>query len=358
MRFGILGPLEVTDDEGRRLEIGGLKRRAVLAILLLSANEAVSRDRLIEALWSGRPPASAAKSVQVHVSRLRRAFRDLEQAGGERLATELAGYVLRVGPDELDGERFERLIADGVALIDVGSVESAVARLRDALSLWRGGPLVDFEYESFAQAEIARLSELHLAAVEHLVEAELARGREGQLIAELERRVCEHPYRERLRSQLMLALYRTGRQADALEVYRDGRAMLVEEVGIEPSAELRALHEAILVQDASLLRSTARRVTGAGSFVGYEPELELMQTALDRALAGQGSLVLVGGEPGIGKSHLAERLEEVGLARGARVLWGRCWEAGGAPPYWPWVQALSAYVRGLPVDQLRERAGP
>jgi DNA-binding SARP family transcriptional activator len=359
MRFGILGPLEVADDEGRRLESGGLKRRAVLAILLLRANEVVSTDRLIEALWSGRPPASAAKSLQVHVSRLRRAFRDLEPEGEERLATQLTGYVLRVGPDELDGERFERLIAEGDALLEAGSLESAVGKLREALALWRGGPLSDFEYESFAQAEIARLSELQLTAVERLVEAELALGREGQMIAELEARVRKHPYRERLRGQLMLALYRTGRQADALEVYRDGRVLLDGELGIEPSAELRELHGAILTQDASLLRPTARRAAGAGAglFVGYEPELEVMRAALERTFAGQGGVVLVGGEPGIGKSHLAERLDEIALARGARVLWGRCWEAGGAPPYWPWVQALSGYVRDLPVDQLRERVG-
>jgi DNA-binding SARP family transcriptional activator len=202
MRFRILGPLEVADDQDRRVELGGPTRRAALAILLVRANEVVSTDRLIEALWSGRPPASAAKSLQVHVSRLRRAFRDLEPGGGERLATQLAGYLLRVEHDELDSERFERMLADAGSLIEAGSFEFAAHTLREALKLWRGGPLSDFEYESFAQAEIARLSELYLAAVEQLVEAELALGREGLVIADLERRVREHPYRERLRSQL------------------------------------------------------------------------------------------------------------------------------------------------------------
>jgi DNA-binding SARP family transcriptional activator len=253
MRFGILGPLEVADDGGRRLELRGRKQPSVLAILLLHANEVVSPDRLVEDLWSGRGPATAATSLQAHVSRLRRALGD-----DRRIVTTAGGYLIRVAPGELDRERFEGLVEEGDAAISTGDSELAFEKLREALSLWRGPPLSDFQYDSFAQAEIARLEELHVRAVEQRVEAELALGREGQVVGELERLVLGHPYRERLRGQLMLALYRTGRQAEALDAYRKARATLVEELGIEPSTELRELHDAVLAQDPSLLRPGAR----------------------------------------------------------------------------------------------------
>ena len=252
MRFGILGPLEVADDGGRELAQGGHRQRAMLAILLLHANEAVSPDLLVEDLWSGRPPANAATSLQTHVWRLRRAL-----GGDQRIVTTRGGYLLRVEPGELDRERFERLVDDGSAAVMREDWELASEKLREALGMWRGAPLSDFAYDSFAQAEISRLEEMRLAAVEQRVEAELALGREATVIGDLERLVREHPYRERLRGQLMLALYRTGRQADALAAYRSARSVLVEELGIEPSGELRELHEAILAQDRSLLRPGA-----------------------------------------------------------------------------------------------------
>ena len=252
MRFGILGPLEVADEGGRTLELGGHKQRSVLGILLLHANEAVSPDRLVGDLWSGRPPASAATSLQAHVSRLRRALDD-----DRRIVTTGGGYVIRVTRGELDRERFERLIEEGSAAISLEDWDLAAGRLRDALGLWRGPPLSDFRYDSFAQAEIARLEELHVGALEQRIEAELALGQEAQVVGDLERLAREHPYRERLRGQLMLALYRTGRQAEALAAYRKARSVLVEELGIEPSPELRELHEAILTQDPSLRRPRA-----------------------------------------------------------------------------------------------------
>jgi DNA-binding SARP family transcriptional activator len=358
MRFGILGPLEVADDEGHEVVVAAPKQGAVLAILLLHANEVVSSDRLVEELWSGEPPARAAKNLQVHVSRLRRVLGG--RGSGERLVTVGGGYSLRVAPGELDSGEFESLIEEGSASLDAGRPESAAETLRAALGLWRGGPLSDFQYESFAQSEVARLGELHLTAVEQRIRADLTLGREALVIGELEQLVRDHPYRERLHAHLMLALYRAGRQADALEAYRNARAALVDELGIEPSAELRELHAAILAQEASLQRPSVRREErgdGERLFVGYECELEVLHSALDRALAARGTVVMIGGEPGVGKSRLTARLGEIARARGARVLVGRCWEAGGAPAYWPWVQALRGYVRDCSPARLREEVG-
>ena len=261
MRFGILGPLEVVDEGGRELGLGGRKQRAVLAVLLLHANEAMSQDRLVEELWPGRPPASAATSLQAYVSRLRRA---LGEDG--RIVTTAGGYLIRVAAEELDLDRFERLVEEGGSALSSGELELASRTLREALGLWRGAPLGDFRYDSFAQAETARLEELRLGAVEQRVEVELALGREATVIGDLERLVREYPYRERLRGQLMLALYRTGRQAEALEAYRNARTVLVDELGIEPSPELRELHDAILSQDGSLLGPDA-----SGGRAGLEP---------------------------------------------------------------------------------------
>jgi predicted ATPase/DNA-binding SARP family transcriptional activator len=258
MRFGILGPLQLDDDAGRSVSLSASKQRALLAILLLHANEVVSADRLMEDLWSGEPPASAAKGLQVHVSRLRRALRSATGPGEERLLTMASGYRLRVAAGELDSECFEGLVQQAGALIAADRFEAAVETLREALALWRGGAFSEFEYEEFVQAEIARLSELRVVALEQRIGAELELGRAEMLIGELERLVREHPYRERLRGQLMLALYRSGRQAEALQAYRDARAALVASLGIEPSVELRDLHEAILAQDASLAASAPR----------------------------------------------------------------------------------------------------
>ena len=360
MRFGILGPLQVADDEGHEVVLAAPKQRALLAILLLHANEVVSCDQMVEELWAGEPPAKAAKNLQVHVSRIRRALGETGQDARERLVTVAGGYLLRVAPGELDSERFERLIADGNALLEAGRPELAAAKLRDALALWRGAPLTDFQYESFALADARRLSELHLSAIEQGIGAELALGRGAGAVGELERLVRQHPYRERLHAHLMLALYRDGRQAEALEAYHAARGRLVEELGIEPSAELRGLHEAILAQDDSLLLTpTSRPVAdnGADTFVGYERELAALEGALKRALGGRGGVVLLGGEPGIGKSRMAERLAEIARLRGVRVLVGRCWEAGGAPAFWPWVQALRALTRECESQELRRLVG-
>ena len=249
MDFRILGPVEVR-AQGRPLAVPGGRQRALLALLLLRAGEPVSRDRLIADLWGERPPAGAVKTVQAVVSRLRRAL------GGEasRLVTGAAGYRLRVEPDELDLTRFERLCEDGRRALAAGRPGRAAARLHAALEEWRGPALADVAFEPFAPPEVARLEELRAAAVEDRVEADLALGRGVELVAELEVLVAREPLRERLHGQLMLALYRAGRQGEALDAYRDAVRTLDAELGLRPGPELERLQQAILAQDPTLLR--------------------------------------------------------------------------------------------------------
>ena len=245
MEFRILGPLEVR-ARGREVPLPGQKPRALLAVLLLHANEVVSSDRLIEELWGEDSPARAGAALRVNVSRLRKALPE------DVLTTKSPGYVIGVEPEELDLHAFERLVDEGRDLLARGVASEALLRLRDALSLWRGPALADFAYESFAQRAISRLEEIKLAAVELRIEAELALGRHHELVAELEALVAEHPLRERLRSYLMTALYRAGRQAEALNAYKEARRVFVEDLGIEPSPALQELERAILRQDPSL----------------------------------------------------------------------------------------------------------
>jgi YVTN family beta-propeller protein len=244
-QFRVLGPFEASDD-GRPLDVGVGKQRAALAVLLLRANEVVSTERLVDALWDEDPPASAINSVHVYVSQLRKVLRD------GQLQTRGRGYLLALEPDQVDLGRFERLLDEGRRLLAAGDAEHAAEALRGGLGLWRGPPLSDFASEPFAQIEIARLEELHLAALEERIEADLALGRHADLVPELEALVRVHPLREGLRAQLMLALYRSGRQADALAAYQRARRMLAEELGLEPGRRLQELERAILSQDERL----------------------------------------------------------------------------------------------------------
>jgi DNA-binding SARP family transcriptional activator len=363
MDFRILGPLEVL-DEGREITPAGSKQRALLALLLLHANETLSTDRLLDELWGERPPAGAAKTVQVTISRLRKALTGGE--GGnpdEVVVTREHGYELRLDPDHLDAYCFERLVVEGRSELAGGHPERAVPALAEALSLWRGQPLAELAYEPFAQRELARFDDLRVSALEELIEAKLALGAHAEVVGQLEALIAEHPYRERLRAQLMLALYRCDRQADALQAYQDARATLVEQLGIEPGERLRELERAILEQDPALQlveepAAGERAVeTPRRAFVGRGPELAELIAGLDDAWAGRGRLFLLAGEPGIGKSRLAEELIAHATARGASVLVGRCWEAGGAPAYWPWVQSLRAYMRESDSAALRSQLG-
>ncbi|MFN2489220.1 MAG: BTAD domain-containing putative transcriptional regulator [Actinomycetota bacterium] len=251
MDFRILGPFEVV-HEGRTLALGGPKQRALLAVLVLDANRVVSSDRLIDALWVGGAPIGAAHTIQVYVSRLRKALREPDfRSAEELLRTEGQGYVLHVDADEVDLHRFEEGAAEGRRVLARGEPELAASLLREAIALFRGPPLADLAYEAFAQPDIARIEELRLSAVEDRIEADLALGRHG-VVGELRALMSEHPLRERPRAQLMLALYRAGRQAEALQVSREGRAMLAEELGIDPMPELQRLEQAILHQDRDL----------------------------------------------------------------------------------------------------------
>jgi DNA-binding SARP family transcriptional activator len=245
MQFRILGPLEVADGQGA-ISFDAPKHRALLAILLLHANEVVSGDRLIDELWGERPPATATKVLQTYVSQLRKAL------GRDLIVTQPPGYLIRVEDGALDAERFRRLTDDARVHVANGEPAKAEAVYREALALWRGPPLADVVFESFARNEVERLDEERIKAIMDRVDCELALGRQDELVAELETLVGKYPLRERLRAQLMLALYRSGRQADALAAYHDARRMLVDELGLEPSTELQALERAILTHDADL----------------------------------------------------------------------------------------------------------
>jgi DNA-binding SARP family transcriptional activator len=235
LEFGVLGPLSATQD-GVEIPLGPAKQRALLALLLLRRNRLVGRERLIEELWAGRPPPAAPKALNVYISGLRKVLED------GRLETDPGGYVLYTRPEELDAERFEALVREARAAEPGEKLEL----LERALSLWRGDPLADLRYVDFAQTEIGRLEELHLAALEERAEAMLALGRHRELAPELEALAAAHPLRERLRGQLMVGLYRSGRQAEALDSYRLHRQMLSRELGLEPARSLQDLEAQIL----------------------------------------------------------------------------------------------------------------
>jgi DNA-binding SARP family transcriptional activator/ABC-type branched-subunit amino acid transport system substrate-binding protein/DNA-binding beta-propeller fold protein YncE len=245
MLFSLLGPLKV-EDEGREIPLGARKRRALLALLLLHEGRPVAIERLAEQLWAGEPPATAPKAVRVYVGELRKTM------GPDVIATVGGAYGIPLDGHETDVGRFEGLVAEGRRQLDEGDPQAAAAMLREALALWRGPALADFRYDEFAQHEITRLEEARMAALEARIDADLALGREDELVPELQALVREYPLRERLRGQLMLGLYRAGRQAEALDVYQEGRRRLVEELGIEPSRALQELERAILAHDESI----------------------------------------------------------------------------------------------------------
>ena len=309
MRVRVLGPIEASVG-GRPVPLVAGKQRALLAMLAVHANRTVSADALLEGLWGEQPPASAPKMVQQYVSQLRRALGDGGNGDAVEILTRGRGYELRVAPDEVDAARFERLVADGAA--------------REALALWRGPPLADVADEPFAAAEIRRLEELRLTALAQAIDAELADGRHRELVAELEALVAEHPLSERLHGQLMLALYRSGRQADALEAYRRARATLVEQIGVEPGPELRGLHEAILRQDASLdwaARASCRRSSRRARRWSAATRSWSACARPGPGARGRGAVVVVSGPPGIGRTRLAAELARRGAAGGrARAL--------------------------------------
>ncbi len=374
MEFRILGPLEVRDGE-RVLPLGGARRRAVLGLLLLDANRVVSVDGLVDGVWGNSPPASAQASLQNHISRLREEL-------GDRLATRAPGYVLRVAPDELDFDRFRRLVEEA----DGADAALAAERLREALSLWRGPPLADLAGEPAGLAA-AHLGELRLAALQDRIEADLALGRHAALLPELEELVRREPYRERLRRQLILALHRSGRQADALEAYTAARRVLVDELGTEPGRELQELHRSVLRQDPALevpagpalapvarMRAEERRtvtVLAADVLPDASPEdpearraaLRERSGAAERALESHGAAVQVLGSGGVlgvfgvptARDDDSLRAVRAALALRTAELAKRIGVATGE------VVTGDPFVAGAPVDQalsLRDTAFP
>jgi DNA-binding SARP family transcriptional activator len=367
MRFRILGPLEV-EDAGRPLELGGPRQRAVLAFLLLNANKPVPVARLLDALWAGST-AGARNSLHSTVSRLRQllAASQDEEATRPRILSKNHAYQLNVASDGLDVFRFERLLAEGRAALEDPAADPArtAATLTEALALWRAtSPLEDLRDQGRDEPRITWLESQRRAAVEAKAKADLMAGREADVIRELPIEIGNDRFNEHLRHCLMLALDRAGRAAEAVDVYFDFLQLLDNERGMRPSRELQQLHQDIQRQQVRdgyrpAVRAAAQPAEALPGevFVGREAELGRLREALVSARSGQGRLVLVAGEMGIGKSHLVRRLAAEVKADGQEVIWGRVWEEDGAPPYWPWLMILRQLLESRDVDWLRHRLG-
>jgi WD40 repeat protein/DNA-binding SARP family transcriptional activator len=371
MRFRVLGPLEVEADDGP-VVVRGQKERLLLALLLTQPNRIVPVEVLIRGLWGEHLPPTALKTLQSHVMRLRQALEPGRGRGaaGEILVTRQPGYLLRVSPGALDATRFMELTAAARRALADGAVQTAATELRKALGLWRGQAFEEFLASDFGAAEAARLAELRLVAVEDRIEADLELGRHRELVAELDELVREQPLRERPWAQLLLALYRSGRQADALLAYQRARSILVEELGIDPGTELRRLHAAILAQDPGLdlppkaepgpAEELPEALLPVGpAFVGRAAELALLWAAWTRAADGRSGAVFVSGPQGIGKTRLAAEFARQVHDQGGWVLYGRC-AAEASDPLQAFAKALGG--GGASAQRLRVpsvgRAGP
>ena len=345
MELRVLGPLEATEGAAP-LALGGRKPRALLARLALDANRTVAVQRLVDDLWGEDVPGSATKMVQIYVSQLRKVL----PAGV--LRTQSPGYLIEVDPEAVDAGRFATLHREGREALAAGDAQTAAVRLREALALWRGPALAEFT-EPFARVEAAHLEELRLVCLEERIEADLARGRHADVAGELEALVARQPLRESLHGQLILALYRAGRQAEALAAYERFRRRLDDELGIEPSAALKGLQHRILNQDPSLELGAAEapavyknggaraRASTPEGFVGRAEELDRLGSALATAASGVGTTVFVAGPAGIGKSRLTEELAARVSAGGGGVLTGRCIQlVGTGLPFLPFIDAM------------------
>jgi DNA-binding SARP family transcriptional activator len=387
VQFRLLGPLEAQDGE-RRVELGRPKQRMLLAVLLVHANDVVSLDRLIEELWGAEPPPQAAASLQTYVSNLRRALEPGRpaRASSRVLVSQPPGYRLVVGAGDLDAARFAALAQEGHRLLEAGRPAAAAGVLREGLALWRGAALAEVADEGFAQAERHRLEELRVAALEDRLAADLDLGGHAAAVAELEELAGRYRFRERLAGLLMLALYRSGRQGEALQAFAAARRALADELGIDPGRWLRQLETGILRQDPELdwtpppaepgpppgetggpageaCPTLAAPVTrspqpAADELVGRDDQLAALEGVLAGARGGRGRVVLVAGEPGIGKTRLAEEAARRGAAAGMQVAWGRCHEGDGAPALWPWAQVVRQLAAEFASGQLTAMLGP
>lgn len=364
--FGILGPLVVGVGDQQLLGLGGPRQRELLALLLIHGNRFVSAGRLAEALWDGEPPRRADVTLRSHVSHLRRRLGEI--GARDALVTRPTGYALRFDPDQLDAHRFERLLGLGQEALGLGEPVRAAELLNQALGQWRGRVLEDLGPPLFGAAESARLEELRLVAMETRIEADLARGRHLDVVAELERLVAAHPFRERLRGQLMLALYRSGRQVDALATYADARRHLADELGLDPGPALSALETAILRHDPALMTSPDARtavVPPVGRvrprrqfepppdalfaaarrmpMIGRSTELERLEGLWRLVREGDRGVVLVSGEAGVGKTRLVAELVHAAADDEPVLMVGRC-DAVAPSPYQPLAGALRSSV--------------
>jgi DNA-binding SARP family transcriptional activator len=354
----VLGPLEIDHGSGAFALRGG-KPRQVLTLLALRANRPVPAEQLIDELWEEDQPPSAATALRVHIRRLRQVLEPdrAPNAPSIRLPASPHGYLLRVEPDELDAERFERLLVLGRDANAEGDPESGVRHLSDALDLWRGPPLADARDLQAVQADLARLDELRAAAFEELAEAHLTLGHNTLVIELITGAIDAYPLRERLTEQLVLALYRSDRQAEALRACAELVRRLDDQLAIPPSPALRKLEEDVLLQRSNLDWAPEHRVhTDAserpeppGRFVGRRRELDDFRSTYDAVVAGERRLLLVAGPAGIGKSTLLGEISRRATAAGATVLSGRC-EPDPAGEYQPLVEILRTLVRRLGPD--------
>ncbi|HET6817284.1 MAG TPA: BTAD domain-containing putative transcriptional regulator [Mycobacteriales bacterium] len=364
MRIDVLGPLRVSDD-AHTIEISRPKERALLAALATEAGSVVSIDRLVTHLWGEEPPPAAIGSLHAYVSNLRRLLEPDRppRAPSTLLVSRAPGYLLAVEPADIDAVRFERMTADAREMFAGGDAAAAAAMLDDALALWRGPAFADFPYDDFAQPAIRRLDELRAAATEDRADALLALRRHDEVIADCEAALAIDPLRERVWSQLVVALYRAGRQGDALTAYRRAKAAL-DEIGLEPGATLRRLEQAVLEQSAELDAppSPSRPVALTSgpttptrpAIVGRADALAACHDVVADVALGAARVLVVSGEPGIGKTALADALLHQARDTGMRTAVARCPEGGGAPALWPWMQLL----RQLDVDASDDRIAP
>jgi DNA-binding SARP family transcriptional activator/tetratricopeptide (TPR) repeat protein len=350
--FGLLGPFEVTIG-GRAVALGGARRQTVLAVLLVNRNEVVSVDRLLDEVWQGDPPARARDTLQAHLAHLRRA---LAGAAGVAIERRPPGYVLRVPDGQLDASEFERLVDAGRQTLADGRPEPAARQLLQALRLWRGAALHGIDDVPAVALERTRLEQLRRDAVEDWADAQFQRGRPGVVVGPLEQLLGEDPWRERATALLMLALYRSGRQVDALATYERLRTALADELGLVPSPELRALEGDILrqVPDLTIARAAEpapepdpepapREMREVLPFVGRDAELARLTGALRDAMHGRRAVALVRSEAGGGKTRLVRELSLAARGHNVTVLSGRCDEDPLAP-YQPFLEAISSYV--------------
>ena len=358
----LLGGVEVLVG-GAEVPVAGAKLKAILAMLALAAPHPVPHERIIDEIWADDPVANPANALQAQVSAVRRLL------GREAVERRGQGYVLALGPDDVDTIRVERLVRAGREAAAAGAPGVAVEHHQAALALVRGPALADVVQYRFAREAAVWLDELVLGCREDLLDALLANGEHTAVAAKAVGLVQAHPLRERFHAQLVLALYRSGRQADALRSYQEARTVLLDELGIDPGPELRALEQAVLAQDPSLdlvaMPSGATPavappdpiVVAGPPLVGRDMELAVLQADLDSARAGRGRIAAVGGEPGIGKTRLVEEISDDAAARGMSVVWGRCFDGRGAPAFWPWTQVVNHLLADFAPDELRSALG-